>query len=41
MNVDFPGFPGVVHRKTEFGLPWGGFVDFLVIPKDSEGESWG
>ena len=40
MNVDFPGSPGVVP-KTEFGLPWGGFVDFLVIPKDSEGESWG
>ena len=28
-------------QKTEFGSPWGGFVDFLVIPKDSEGDSWG
>ena len=29
------------YQKTEFRSPWGGFVDFLVFPKDSEGESWG
>ena len=28
-------------QETEFGLAWGGFVDFLVIPKDSDGDSWG
>ena len=28
-------------QETEFGLPWGGFVDSRVIPKDSEGDSQG
>ena len=40
MNVDFPGFPGVVP-ENRIRLTMGRFVDFLVIPKDSEGESWG
>ena len=60
MNVDFPGSPGVVHRKPNSGQhgavlwislplcqnPNSGSHGavlwiFRVIPKESEGDSWG